>query len=177
MPPQFVTAFNNFVSDHLTAKMSFQNAQQQAPAAPAASPSYRPVPSTYSPYISEAYRQNPSLPKGFLEAALNQESSVGTDTRNRNNDVGRYGYLVGFTNQTAKDPSVSKLGLNFDTPGSAIMSAAKYMSYINQIHDEKGNVKGYINDPVKLYQRYNGGVQTASVYQGFGQKVKYYSGQ
>ena len=50
-----------------------------------------------APSIEKARSIYPEVPKGLIEAVLNQESSTGTDTRNWAGDAGHMGWIGGIT--------------------------------------------------------------------------------
>lgn len=70
---------------------------------PAAQPPVQPiapvksqVPAQWHAGIKNAYSLYPEVPRGFTEAVLNQESSMGRDARNKAYNFGEYGYATGI---------------------------------------------------------------------------------
>lgn len=126
----------------------------------------------YTDAIKQAYKAFPTLPKGFLEAMLMKESSMGTQGQDHKNP-GEYGWLVALTKNTVKDIKAKSLfdpryrevasKLNFDTPQDAIMSAAAYAAFRQR---QYSNSKDYtlVNDPVALYtDRYHAAPSTGGM--------------
>ena len=123
----------------------------------------------YADAIKQAYKAFPTLPKGFLEAMLMKESSMGTQGQDHKNP-GEYGWLVALTKNTVKDikaksifdPRYRELAskLNFDTPQDAIMSAAAYAAFRQRNYSDSKNYT-LEQDPVKLYiDRYHAAPST-----------------
>lgn len=54
-------------------------------------------PKELDPMFDRAYEIYPEIPRGLLETILMQESSMGTDDRNRTANAGKYGWLGGIT--------------------------------------------------------------------------------
>lgn len=126
----------------------------------------------YSEAIKQAYKAFPTLPKGFLEAMLMKESSMGTQGQDHNNP-GEYGWLVALTKNTVKDIKAKSLfdpryrelasKLNFDTPQDAIMSAAAYAAFRQRNYSDSKNYT-LEQDPVKLYiDRYHAAPSTGKI--------------
>jgi len=88
------------------------------------------------------------LPPALLTAVLEKESSYGTNTKNKANDVGKYGWLVGFTKTAAKEFDRLGMTYNTNTVKGAIQAAADYLNLMQK--------RFKTSDPVELYMRYNG---------------------
>lgn len=123
----------------------------------------------YTDAIKQAYKAYPTLPKGFIEAMLMKESSMGTQGQDHKNP-GEYGWLVALTKNTVKDIKAKSLfdtryrelasKLNFDTPQDAIMSAAAYAAFRQRNYSDSKNYT-LEKDPVKLYvDRYHAAPST-----------------
>lgn len=127
-----------------------------------------PVPAQYHKTLEDAYKENPGLPGGVLEATIMQESHFGqTPPADRKSYEGNYGWMVGFKKSTADDirrqlkeyPGDTRYSaakfLDFSTPDSAIKSAANWLGFkqkIWSVEDSSGpKVAGTISNPVDLY--------------------------
>lgn len=59
------------------------------------------VPKKWNYAMQDVYNRYPDVPKGMVESVLMMESSMGSDTTNKNKDFGQFGYLGGHTNNGA----------------------------------------------------------------------------
>lgn len=106
--------------------------------------------------IEKAYKRNPDIPKGFIEAVLMMESSMATNPANKNNKIGEFAWVGGITEIAKKQ--FDKMGKDYDlsTLDGAIQMVADYIEMRRKFVNIDGTVR-YINDPIKLYiDRYNG---------------------
>lgn len=111
------------------------------------------------------------IDKNYIKTLIAQESSNGTDDRNRKYDQGKYGWLVGFTKPTyqnivekAKTQKKYRNLLSsmsgFDTPENAIKSALVYSQFLMRDHtkeQETGKREWKDITATELYKLYNGG--------------------
>ena len=113
----------------------------------------------------------PMIDKNYIKTLIAQESSNGTDDRNRKYDQGKYGWLVGFTKPTyqnivekAKTQKKYRNLLSsmsgFDTPENAVKSALVYSQFLLRDHtkeQETGKREWKNITATELYKLYNGG--------------------
>lgn len=111
------------------------------------------------------------IDKKYIETLVKQESSDGTDDKNRKLDQGKYGWLVGFTIPTYKNivekAKTQKKYKNllysmagFDTPEDAIKSALVYSQFLLRDHTKEqqtGKREWKDINATQLYKLYNGG--------------------
>lgn len=132
----------------------------------------RPVDPKYAKSISRAYEKYPRIPKGLIEAVLMQESSMGTNSRNSNPNIGMSAWLVGFTDIAKKELGIK----NIDTINQAIDAMAAYLDKKIDFVPADGSKKKEILDPVELYfKRYNTTVKDEEVQNKFRDIVNYYA--
>jgi hypothetical protein len=115
----------------------------------------RTLPKNWKPYVQTAYEKNPNLPKGILEAILQQESSMGSNDGSYNPEIGESAWLGGFT-QAAKDELKRRTNQDPDlhTQNGVVQAMAQYLSLVKDRHNDKGEVVNSIEDPVELYNDY-----------------------
>lgn len=111
----------------------------------------RQVPQQLASTIADAYAKYPSLPRGVLETAILQESSMGTNPANYNPSIGKYAWLVGFTNIAKDELTRARQAVDLDTPEGAVAAMARYLSLKQKIKDKDGKVTEQIDDPYELY--------------------------
>jgi hypothetical protein len=156
IPGEMLGAFKNFVSDHMSNKISYADYQTDSSPAPEPKPSPTstttsvkslPVPKDWQPSIKSVQKMYPDLPPALLKSTLMMESSMGADTANSKTDFGKYGYLGGLTktghyndtvNNYKKDPSLNyapfKAGIkgmnDLSTPDAAIHGTASVLQQL-----------------------------------------------
>lgn len=102
--------------------------------APQAAPALRPGVDVLPPSpqmsaaLQSAYAQNPTMPKGMLEAIAMQESSMGTNRANYNPSIGKYAWMFGMTPVAQKELATRGIRTDLDSPGGAARAAAAYLS-------------------------------------------------
>lgn len=133
-------------------------------------------PQAYRGAVEAAYKNSPTLPRGYLEALVHQESSLGKNRTNEKKDVGKYGWLVGFTESAASDLRRKRIPFNPDTPEGAIDAAAKYSALRQNIYNKEGKVIRTITDPRELYAtRYATSAAHENAGNAFAGKLKLYT--
>jgi hypothetical protein len=115
----------------------------------------RTLPKNWAPYVKTAYEKNPNLPKGLIQAILQQESSMGSNDASYNPQIGESAWLGGFT-QAAKDELKRRTNQDPDlhTQDGVIQSIAQYLSLVKDRHNDKGEVVNTIEDPTELYNNF-----------------------
>jgi hypothetical protein len=116
--------------------------------------------------IKTVYAKHPDLPKGVLEALLMKESTMGHDNSNQNDRIGKYAWLVGFTNIAKKDLLQNGIVPDLSTREGAIEAAAQYWK-----------LRGNKNDsPMEIYNDvYSSGLLKPEDLQKFDDMIKYYA--
>ena len=151
-------------------KMNYSN---PTPPAPVAAPLKRGVdvldPSpTMQSAIQSAYKQNPTMPKGMLEAIAMQESSMGTNRANYNPSIGKSAWMFGMTPIAQQELARRGIKTDLNSPGGAARAAAAYLSLSN----------GKYPDHATWYkQGYNGSSTTPFNAGRFSNMVGYYGSQ
>lgn len=164
IPGEMLGAFKNFVSDHMTKKISFDGQEDPSQVASinnnngqithtlkSGQQAIMP-PADYSSAFQSVYEKNPDLPKGHLESLAMQESSMGTNKANLNLANGKFGYVFGLTPGAFADTKTQPKNAN--TLAGAANVAAKYYQMRSQIHDETGKATESLTKPSDIYNRY-----------------------
>lgn len=126
----------------------------------------RPVREKLKSAIDSAYQSTPSTDKGVIEAILMKESSMGTNSSNKNPDIGKYAWLVGFTKIAKQELIRNGFNPDLDTPEGAIEAMARYWDLKDDNYDS----------PMDAYNHwYSSGKLTPEQLQEFGTMVEYYS--
>ena len=99
-----------------------------------------------------AYKSNPDVAPGSLEALAMQESSMGTNKSQYNPNNGKYGYLFGLTPGAFTDTGFKPSDAN--TMEGAANVAAKYYSMRSKLHGATGDVIKTYTTPSDIYNRY-----------------------
>lgn len=144
-------------------------------------------PKELKPMLDKAYQTYPEVPRGLIEAVLMQESSMGTNDKHRNDDAGKYGWLLGITKDgtygdMVKNPSIYT-GLkdvekwqDIDKISSAIAVSASILA--QKIRNNFPNGVNTPEDALKLYDTYyktkSGAKLTKDQKQAFKQYFTYY---
>jgi hypothetical protein len=127
--------------------------------------------------VSQAENIAPMIDKTYIQALIKQESSDGTDDKNRKNNAGKYGWLVGFTKDTLKEiqnqskktdkyKNLFNSMPGFDTPEDAMKSALIYSQFLMRDHtkEQKTGKREWKNiNAQELYKLYNGNASPKGV--------------
>ncbi len=130
-----------------------------------------------STVYKEAEKIAPKIDKEYIKALVRQESTDGTNDKNRKGDQGKYGWLVGFTKDTYKNienkaktsekwTNLLKSIPGFDTPEDAIRSALIYSQFLLRDHtkEQKTGRREWKEIPAhELYKLYNGNASPKGV--------------
>lgn len=137
----------------------------------------RDIPSKLVGAVAMVYQKHPDLPKGIVEAVLQQESSMGTARNNYNPDIGEYAWLVGFTKIAKKELIRNGIHPDLSTPIGAINAMADFIALKQHIKDETGKVVQNRTDPVDIYNStYSSGKLKPETLQQFKEIVQYHGG-
>lgn len=115
------------------------------------------VPPQWQDSIQSAYDSHPALQKypGLLEAVLMQESSMGTNDKNYNPNIGESAWLGGVTKTMTDELARNGIKANVDTQQGVINAIADYLSLKSTVTNPTTKEKITYKDPVNLYlQRY-----------------------
>lgn len=112
---------------------------------------FRPVPQEWKKPIADVYKKYPKLPKGYMEALLMQESSMGTNPTNYNSQIGESAWLGGLTSVARQDLARKGIQSDFNTQAGAIQAAGDYSAMRQSGVDDKGTPFEY-KDPLELYE-------------------------
>lgn len=134
----------------------------------------RDVPPELEVATTSAYATHPELPKGIVEAILQKESSMGTDMRSYNPNIGKYAWLVGFTDIAKQELLRNGFDPDLDSPNGAIRAMADYI-YVRQYVRGADAISNNV-DPVELYDKsYSSGKLPPQALETFNDLVQYYA--
>lgn len=127
------------------------------------------------PAVKSVYETHPELPKGIIETILQQESSMGTNKKNYNPDIGEFAWLVGLTKVALKDLEDNGIDYDVDTKSGAIRAAGDYLALRQTEIPEKGGENKFYTDARELYfNRYAPQADKKKHWKNVGKYVSYY---
>ncbi len=126
--------------------------------------------------IDETYRNNPGLPAGLLRALLMKESSMGSDTKDKNPDIGEFAYLTGITKIGKKELIRNGIVPDLNTHAGVLQATADLWNIRKDLRNSDHSIRHTYNNITKWYnERYSSGKLSPEDLLKFSQMYEYYS--